>query len=139
MTLGARVIKRVYGVLKIDFDRDASVLADVAKPLLLEILGEAGASIDEFADWKVKVTGKRITLEGVLTQSGLRRLFSFLEIDSTAVDAPEAKAASSDDAMEPSVDAYTSLQYFQSVARYLNDLKQERGRIVVLHDRRLVR
>ncbi len=127
LTLGARVTKRVHGVLKIDFDRDVSVLADVAKPLLLETLSEAGATIDEFADWDVKVSDKRISLEGDLTQDGLRRLFSFLEIDATAVHADEAKTASSDDPQAPSVDAYTSLQYFQSINRYLYDLKRERG------------
>jgi hypothetical protein len=127
LTLGARVTKRVYGVLRIDFDRDVTILADVAKPLLLETLGEAGAAIEEFNDWKVNVTSQRISLEGELTQSGLRRLFSFLEIDTTAVDADEVKTASTGDAMEPSVDAYASLQYFQTIARHLNDLKQERG------------
>jgi hypothetical protein len=81
LTLGARVTKRVHGVLRIDFDRDITVLADVAKPLFLETLGEAGAAIDEFADWDVNVSEKRISLEGDLTQDGLRRLFSFLEID----------------------------------------------------------
>jgi hypothetical protein len=127
LTLGARVTKRVYGVLKIDFDRDVTVLADVAKPLLLETLNEAGASIDEFENWNAKVSGKRISLEGELTQSGLRRLFSFLEIDGTAVDADQAQIAASDDPQAPSEDAYTSLKYFQSVAGYLNDLKRERG------------
>jgi hypothetical protein len=127
VTLGARVTKRVYGVLKIDFDRDVTVLADVAKPLVLETLADAGASIDEFADWQVKVAPKRISLEGELTESGLRRLFSFLEIDATAVHGEQATTASSDDPQAPSVDAYTSLQYFQSVNRYLYDLKRERG------------
>jgi hypothetical protein len=126
MTLGARVIKRVYGQLRIDFDGDISILADVAKPLLLEVLGEAGTAIDEFADWDVNVTARRISLEGELTQDGLRRLFSFFELDSTAVDA-ETDANGAEDAMEPSVDAYTSLNYFQSVVRYLHDLKRERG------------
>jgi hypothetical protein len=127
MTLGARVTKRVYGVLRIDFERDVAVLADVAKPLLLEILGEAGASIDEFAEWNVKVEEKRIALDGELTQDGLRRLFSFLEIDTTAVDATNRKTAATDDATEPSADAYTSLEYFQSIVRHLNDLQRERG------------
>lgn len=127
LTLGARVTTRVHGVLRIDFDRDVTVLADVAKPLFLETLGEAGATIDEFAEWDVKVNGKRISLEGDLTQDGLRRLFSFLEIDATAVHGDEATTPSSDDPQAPAVDAYTSLNYFQSVNRYLFDLKRERG------------
>jgi hypothetical protein len=127
LTLGARVVKRVYGVLRIDFERDVTMLSDVAKPLLLEVLGNAGASIDELADWSVKVEPKRITLEGELTHSGLRRLFSFLEIDATAVDAQDSNTASTDPAMEPSVDPYKSRDYFHSIVRYLNDLKRERG------------
>jgi hypothetical protein len=126
LTLGARVTNRVFGALKIDFDSDATVLADVAKPLLIETLGNAGASINEFSEWNAKASGKRITLEGELTESGLRRLFSFLEIDATAVDADNS-AGSSDDPQAPSVDAYTSLEYFQSISRHLNDLKHETG------------
>jgi hypothetical protein len=54
-------------------------------------------------------------------------LFSFLEIDGTAVDADQAEIAASDDPQAPSEDGYTSLKYFQSVVGYLNDLKRERG------------
>jgi len=127
VTLGARVIKRVYGVLKIDFESDATVLGEIAKPLLLEVLGEAGMSIDEFAAWNPKVEGRRITLSGELSSSGLRRLFSFLEIDATAVDAPADAKAGAAPSEKSDADAYKSLQYFQSVVRYLNDLKGERG------------
>lgn len=127
LTLGARVTKRVYGKLKIDFDGDTKVLADVAKPLFLEVLDEAGASIDEFENWNVEISPRRITLSGELTQSGLRRLFSFLEIDGTAVNAADDKVAEKGDPTEPKVDAYASLRYFQSVTRYLNDLKREKG------------
>jgi hypothetical protein len=126
--LGVRVTQRTYGKLKVDFDRDIAVLADVGKPLLLEVLAEAGAEIDEFNDWNVEVTERQIALDGELTRSGLRRLFSFLELDATAVD-----AATDGGPMEPSgsaaeaATAEKSQQYFQSVTRYLNDLKRERG------------
>jgi hypothetical protein len=127
MTLGARVVKRVYGVLRIDFASDAAALGQVAKPLLLEVLGEAGMSIDELASWVVKVEERRISLSGELTASGLRRLFSFLEIDATVVDAADNANRLKGDATEPKVDPYASLNYFQSVVRHLHDLKLERG------------
>jgi hypothetical protein len=128
LTIGARVTNRVYGVLKVDFDQEVTVLKDVAKPLLLETLGEAGAMIDEFENWDVKVTSKRITLEGELTQSGLRRLFSFLEMDTTAVHDHDAEAKPAAPLPgDEGPDAYKSLQYYQSVQRYLHDLKGERG------------
>jgi hypothetical protein len=100
-------------------------LADVAKPLLIETFAEAGASIDEFDKWNVKVEPRRIKLDGELTQSGLRRLFSFLEIDSTVVDA--GRNDTKEDPGEPKIDAYASQQYFQAVVRHLNDLKREKG------------
>jgi hypothetical protein len=43
------------------------------------------------------------------------------------VDAGENATALKSDATEPKVDAYASLEYFQSVARHLNDLKREQG------------
>lgn len=126
LTLGVRVVQRVYGVLKIDFAGDPAVIAPVAKPLLIEILGEAGASIDEFANWNVKVEGQRISLDGELTDSGLRRLFSFLELDSTGVDAADPAAANANYSQADAT-AQASLKYYQAVVRYLNDLKNERG------------
>jgi hypothetical protein len=126
ITLGARVTRRVYGVLKLDFASDTQSIAKVAKPLLLEVLDEAGASIDEFKTWNVTVTPKRISLEGELTASGLRRLFSFLELDSTTVSSEEgATAGSSSQSMSP--DAAKSLQYYQSIQRCLTDLRHEDG------------
>jgi len=136
-TLGARVTRRVYGVLRIDFARDVTPLTAVAKPLLLEVLSEAGASIDEFADWTVQVAPRRISIEGELTTSGMRRLFSFLELDTTAVNAepesapaastPGAGGASAPSGSQAEITADASLKYFQAVNHHLEDLKRERG------------
>ncbi len=127
-TLGVRVSRRAYGKLKVDFNRDVAPLADVAKPLLLEILDEAGAAIDEFADWKVEVGLRQIAIEGELTASGLRRLFSFLSLDATAVAAPaEASPAAVPSGSQAGADAAKSLEYFQAITRHLQDLKNERG------------
>jgi hypothetical protein len=126
VTLGARVTGRVYGKLKVDFGRNIGVLKDVAKPLLLEVMDEAGARIDEFASWNVQTEKQRITIDGELTRDGLRRLFSFLELDATGVD-----AAASDGPTQPSKPSDTevaqkSLKYYQSVAEHLRDLSRER-------------
>ena len=126
MALGVRVTNRTYGKLKVDFDHDIGKLADVAKPLLLEVLGQAGAQIDEFADWKVATTPKQITIEGELTASGLRRLFSFLELDATAVAVAESAGPTQPSKPDNSEVAQESLKYYQSIARLLNDLSRER-------------
>jgi hypothetical protein len=130
VTLGIRVTQRTYGKLKIDFSRDVSVLADVAKPLVLEVLSEAGAEIDEFNDWNVAVADKQITLDGELTRNGLRRLFSFLELDATGVDAPaDGGPMELSGSAAQAATAKASQEYFQSVTRYLGDLKRERGAV----------
>jgi hypothetical protein len=136
-TLGIRVTRRVYGKLKVDFDRDVTPLAGVAKPLLLEVLGEAGASIDEFETWNPGVTQRQITIDGELNASGLRRLFSFLEIDATAVSGTADGAADTTGATnagaagtpgaEPYATADASLKYFQAIQRHIMDLRGERG------------
>ena len=129
VALGVRVTDGTCGKLKVDFGQDVGVLADVAKPLLLEVLREAGAEIDEMADWKVEVGPNRIALDGELTASGLRRLFSFLEIDATAVAAPPQAGPSEPSGSADEVDPYLSRDYFQSITKYLNDLKHERGAV----------
>jgi hypothetical protein len=125
VTLGARVTRRAYGVLKLDFTSDTTPIAAVAKPLLLEVLDEAGASINEFNDWKVTVAPRRISIEGELTASGLRRLFSFLELDATTVAVHDEQALSGYEAS--GADAAKSLQYFQAIQKHLNDLRLEEG------------
>ncbi|OHB78342.1 MAG: hypothetical protein A2W31_09275 [Planctomycetes bacterium RBG_16_64_10] len=131
VTLGVTLSDKAFGKLKVDFGRDAAILKGFAKPLLLEILAEAGAAVDEFADWKEQLDGNRLSIEGYLTDSGLRRLFSILEIDSSAVDPDEPKSGDQAAATAPAgseeTKAYTSRQYFQAVSKYLRDLKLERG------------
>jgi hypothetical protein len=126
MALGVRVTNRTYGKLKVDFDHDLGKLADVAQPLLLEILRQAGAEIDEFTNWKVATTPKQITIEGELTANGLRRLFSFLELDATAVAVAETAGPTQPSKPDDSEVAKESLKYYQSIARLLNDLSRER-------------
>ena len=62
-----------------DFNEDISVIRDVAKPLLLEALGNNGLMINEFHDWNVQVSEKEVRLTGVLEDGGTRRLLSFLD------------------------------------------------------------
>ena len=125
VTLGIRFTDRAYGSLKVDFSRSIDVIAPIAKPMLLEILEHAGTSIEEFYDWEVEVAPQRFRISGELTDSGLKRILSFLEIDTSGVDAP---AEGNDGESSPGeVDAYASQQYFQAIEEHLRDLKRERG------------
>jgi len=128
VTLGVTIRDKVFGALKVDFGSDTSILAGVAKPLLLEFLAEGGATIDEFQDWKEVVKANRIQIQGELTLTGLRRIFSLIELDASMVagqPADEKAAPKATDDKETI--AYTSRQYFQTVSKYLKDLRLKKG------------
>lgn len=128
LTLGVRVTGRAYGSLKVDFDGPIDEIAPVAKPLLLEVLEQAGVSIEEFYDWESQETETGFRISGELSQSGLMRLFSFLELDASVVDgAAEAGrvAASGEGGQQSQADA--TLEYFHAIEKHLHDLKRERG------------
>jgi hypothetical protein len=76
MMLGITATDQVYGKIKVDFDQDVPLTAELAKPLLLEALANHGAMIEEFTQWQCAVNGKEITLGGYLQKSGRQRVFS---------------------------------------------------------------
>ena len=83
--LGVTFGERAFGMIKLDFGRDASMLAGIVHPLFLAILEQRGLMIDEFYDWKAKVEGPRVMFGGYLTGSGLMRLTSLLDLPSQAL------------------------------------------------------
>ena len=126
--LGITVTDRRNGAVRVDFNEDISVIRDVAKPLLLEVLGNQGMMIDEFHDWDVQVSEKEVRLHGLLEDSGTRRLLSFL-------DAPPALQPSADQqrAVQPDDEetkkalvGVTSQQYFHSITTLLQDLRNDK-------------
>jgi hypothetical protein len=130
VTLGVRTGEKAYGKLKVEFGQDAAIMKGWTRELILEVLGEAGAMIDDFETWKEEVEGSRISIEGYLSPSGMRRLFSVLELDTTGVAKQGAAGKTAAPATGQSAAetvAYTSREYFQAVSGYLNDLRRERG------------
>jgi len=125
MMLGIRTGEKVHGMIKVDFGADVSLMADFAKPLLLEVLANHGLKIDEFDGWKAATKGKRFSIEGDLTPAGLRRVLS-------VVDAPAMPATTSEQtesADEPAGDTFTaesSRKHFRSIQELLRDLQADR-------------
>ena len=123
LTLGVTFNKEVYGKIKIDFEGDVSALGSVAKPLLLEVLANHGATIEDFETWTSEVKGNQLTLGGNLSDSGMRRLFSLVDAPLSFV---HATAESSDQNQAVSA-AEASQQYFHSIASLLDDLQDKKG------------
>jgi hypothetical protein len=128
ITLGVRVTNRIYGKLKIDFEKESAALAPIAQPLLVELVSEAGAMLDEFTQWAAKAEGKLLSWEGELSRPGLRKLLSFIEMDATPIHAGQPQA-SAQSAAEEANKPYLSKQYFNAIEQHLEDLGEEKGAV----------
>jgi len=113
-----------FGRLMVHFNGDASVLAPFAKPLLLEVLGNQGAMIDDIADWKVTTEPQKFTLTGPLSQSGRRRVLSLIDHPTAALIAAD-KSKSTSAQPESSRMAYATQQYFKSITTIRDDLREK--------------
>jgi len=124
VTLGITFGKKPYGKIKIDFGRDASPLAPAARALILEVLSNQGAMIDDFATWEAAVDRTQITLGGYLSAAGMRHIFSL--IDAPVAEAVHSEARNQTIQTSPSdadSEAVASQKYFHAIATQLDDLR----------------
>ena len=113
-----------FGRVLVHFNHDATILAPFAKPMLLEILGNMGAMIDDIADWEVKTEPQRFTFSGPLSQSGRRRVLSLIDHPTEAL-ISSGKENSSAESPESSQAAYATQQYFKSITKIRDDLREK--------------
>jgi len=123
LALEVAVTDSASGRLRVHFSGDSSVLAPVAKPLLLEVLGDLGASIDDIADWKVEAEPQRITFSGPLSAAGRKRVFSLIDQPTAALLARESSETSS--SSEKQRTAAASQQYFKAVESVFEEVRTE--------------
>jgi hypothetical protein len=123
-TLGITITDHMFGGLKVDFSEDVSMAKEFAKPLLLEVLANHGAMIQEFKDWKMQVSGKHMLLRGPLYKSGIQRICTVL--DSPADLRPVATPNLKDGETNESLVARTTLQYYKMLGQLLDDIVDKR-------------
>ncbi len=80
------ITNRMQGRLSMVFDEDPKELSYFTQPILLDLLTRAGAVLPEFKEWQVVSRPKCLTLEGELNVSGLRRVLSLLNVESTGLE-----------------------------------------------------
>lgn len=120
-----------HGTITIEFAADVAALNAVAKPLLLETLANAGARISDLDSWTATVAGKTVTLQGNLSEGGLRRLVSLVPLPTQfLVDAQTAPATPTD--VQNQVVPYASLAYFRSIRKLFEDISAEKERAKTL-------
>ncbi|MCA9144943.1 MAG: hypothetical protein H6821_15660 [Planctomycetaceae bacterium] len=131
--LGITFRDKTYARLKIDFGQDAALISDMAKPLILDIVGSYGVMIDELPEWTAEVKGKQVFLSGLLTDHGLSRLATLTRLPTTAlhVEASQpsdqtATTVAPDQAAKPSVLESTQA-YYQSVTHLLENLRAKKS------------
>jgi hypothetical protein len=112
---------KATGKITVDFGGDASVLKDVGKPLLLEVLEHRGLALEDLDSWKASVSKNAFAIEGDLSKSGLMRLSSLLELPSLPLDEAAVETV---DAKDPKL--YATQAHFRSVTALLNDLNEKR-------------
>jgi hypothetical protein len=125
VTLGITFAEKPYGKLKIDFGTDASIMQGFAKPLILEVLANHGATIDDFATWTERVVGPQISIEGYLSESGLRKITSLMD---APLSFAHAQAQQADEGQQQeAATAQASKAYFDQVVSLFEDLADKKG------------
>lgn len=141
VTLGISMGDTTKGKIRFDFSSEMESLAPLAKPIFLQVLSRHGAMIQDFSTWSVEAKGKTIYLEGLLTESGLRRILSLVELPTRdlrssntlptppmpAVNTPVTNTQTPTAQPEESLARIASQSFFKSVNKLLFDLRNERG------------
>lgn len=123
VTLKVSLDESARGTLQVHFAGSPAVFGDEAKTLVLYVLDEYGASIDDLYEWKANLTSNSIELSGPLTKPAMRRIFSLLELPSDKFSTlKDAKPAPADDTESV---AEASQRYFKSVSTLLDDIRKE--------------
>lgn len=78
MRLAINVDSRINAALVFDFMGAPGPVAEHLKPLLIELLDDAGARIEDLSAAEVKVEGQSVSLVMPLSDAGLRRLMTLI-------------------------------------------------------------
>jgi hypothetical protein len=124
VSLGVAIGEKPAGKLMIDFEKDISITAPFAKPLVLEVLAKRGAMIEDFQQWEGQVSSNTFSLKGDISDLALRRLFMLNELPT-----PNMKAADNPSEASPgdtSSRVKATKNHFDAIQGYFKDLKLDK-------------
>ncbi len=124
VTLRVGIRDKMVGDFAVHFGQDVSSIKSFAKPLLLEFLARAGAAVNDFKAWKLVESprGTILSLQGPLSNRGLRRLMSVVELPTH-----HAHSGSGHDGASSASPAEATQLHFRAVSSLLNDLMDKEG------------
>ena len=120
VTLTVDVGNRALGKLQVDFAGETAPIGTLAKPLVLEVMQGQEAYLPDLENWTAVTENNSIVMRGTLSENGLRRIGSLLELPTTKYsDLKDAEPA------EPGTPDYAraSQAYFKSVSTLIDDLR----------------
>jgi hypothetical protein len=123
-TLRIAIGEDAQGQLRIDFGKDVTPLKAVAKDLIVKVLDDLGANTDDMKSWKMEMKGRAILMQGKLSQDGLRRVFSIVELPTAKFSLLKDEGDAPQEVNESMI-RESSLTYFRSTEVLLKDLKRE--------------
>lgn len=118
--LAIRVTDATTASLTFDFAEDVVPQAVFLKPVVIELLEDLGAVLDELRDAQVASSGKSVALKFTLTDQGLRRIMSLVPMP--LVNRPTASGGTPGSAA--TADLAASRNYYRQVSRLLTDLQR---------------
>lgn len=145
MRLAIDVDTRINAAVAFDFVGTPGPVAEYLKPLLIELLDDAGARIDDLSGATVKVEGQSVSLVMPLSDPGLRRLMSLILTPisihpSEYKPNPEYVKKNPPKPVAPSDMGHATLKYFELVNNTVKDLQilnrraKEYNRTATWHD-----
>jgi hypothetical protein len=132
LRLGVRLTDRPFGKLMIDFRTSPAALASVAKPLVLQVLADAGLRIDDLDEWKPESGPTTLSLSGYLTTSGLRRALSMIDSPTSSESTGQSSQSESSAERSLTTQAKASQDHYHAVIGMANDLKKDMGSVANL-------
>ncbi|MDB5385767.1 MAG: hypothetical protein JWM11_1413 [Planctomycetaceae bacterium] len=129
ISLKIHVSEKTTAVITLDFNTVVSqVTKPFLKPVLMDLLNEAGANLEDLADGEVEAKEKKATITFPLSDAGLRQVMSLILMPSLPGQAPESTAANDSNtnapgANQPSLPATRT--YYAAVNQILDDLEKQ--------------
>ncbi|WP_339732220.1 hypothetical protein [uncultured Gimesia sp.] len=120
-TFSVKIGSKAEGQIRIDFNSETAKFERYGKPLVLEVLDKFEVHLDDLEKWKYQSNGNSLILSGPLSNDGMRRVFSLLEIPTTKFSELNGEDISPG---SPDAIAKASLTYFKSVTVLIDDLRK---------------
>ena len=123
ISLQVNVEEQMQAQLRVTFNDSPYALMSVASPLLQEILGLVGASLESAASWQPSLSENTIVFRGAITPAEVRRVLSLFRGHdlATATSSPGTTPQPGDSAVDQM--AAASQAYYREVSTVIDDLR----------------